>query len=257
MASARLRWRLLRDMDEWLTVPMVILALVWLGIVVWELVSGTTALLETIGTTIWLIFIVEFLVRFALAPEKLPFLKSNWLTLIALAVPALRIFRALRVVRVARGLRGLRLVRIVGTANRSMRALQATLARRGFGYVAGLTAAVIGLGAAGMLNFENVREVENGFTSYGHALWWTGMLVASIGTENWPVTTEGRVLAMLLSIYGLAMFGYITATFASFFVGRDAEESTGPVAGNKDMKRLIKEVQALRMELARSPARAE
>ena len=257
MASARLRWRLLRDMDEWLTVPMVILALVWLGIVVWELVSGTTELLETIGTTIWIIFIVEFLVRFALAPKKLPFLKANWLTLIALAVPALRIFRALRVVRVARGLRGLRLVRIVGTANRSMRALQATLARRGFGYVAGLTAAVVGLGAAGMLNFENVREVENGFTSYGHALWWTGMLIASIGSDFWPQTTEGRMLAMLLSIYGLAMFGYITATFASFFVGRDAEESAGPVAGNKDMKRLIKEVEALRMELARSPARAE
>lgn len=250
MASARLRWRLLRDMDQWLTVPMVLLALVWLGIVVWELVSGTTALLETIGTAIWIIFIVEFLVRFALAPEKLPFLKSNWLTLIALLVPALRVFRAFRIVRVARGLRGLRLVRIVGTANRSMRALQATLVRRGFGYVTGLTAAVIGLGAAGMLNFEPAHEVEEGLTSYGHALWWTGMLVASIGTDFWPKTTEGRMLAMLLSLYGLAVFGYITATFASFFIGRDAQQSCGPVAGEKDMKRLLKEVQALRVELA-------
>ncbi|CAN5136156.1 hypothetical protein BH24PSE1_BH24PSE1_12150 [soil metagenome] len=250
MASARLRWRLLRDMDEWLTWPMVLLSLVWLGIVVWELVTGTTALLETIGTTIWIIFIIEFAVRFALAPEKLPFLRSNWLTIIALAVPALRILRAFRIVRVARGLRGLRLVRIVGTANRSMTALQATLARRGFGYVAGLTAAVIGLGAAGMLNFEHAREIENGFTSYGHALWWTGMLIASIGSDFWPKTTEGRMLTMLLSLYGLAVFGYITATLASFFVGRDAEESTGPIAGNSDLKRLIKEVQELRLELA-------
>ena len=45
MASARLRWRLLRDMDEWLTVPMVLLSIAWLGIVVWELVTGTTELL--------------------------------------------------------------------------------------------------------------------------------------------------------------------------------------------------------------------
>ena len=53
MASARLRWRLLRDLDEWLAVPMVLLSLAWLGIVVWELVSGTSALLETFGTAIW------------------------------------------------------------------------------------------------------------------------------------------------------------------------------------------------------------
>ncbi|MBA3525469.1 MAG: ion transporter [Sphingomonas sp.] len=249
MASARLRWRLLDDLDEWLTVPMALLSLAWLAIVVWELVSGSTDLLETVGTVIWIIFIIEFAVRFALAPAKQPFLKSNWLTILALAVPALRLFRALRFLRAARALRGIRLVRIVGTANRSMNALKATLARRGFIYVAGLTLLVILLGAAGMLSFENAAEVDGGFTDYGHALWWTGMLVASLGSDFWPATTEGRVLTMLLTIYGLAVFGYITATFASYFVGRDAQESSAPVAGNADMKRLLKEVALLRSEL--------
>ena len=221
----------------------------------WELVSGSTALLTSLGTVIWIVFIVEFVIRFTLAPAKRPFLRSNWLTLIALALPALRLFRALSFLRAARGLRGLRLVRIVGTANRSMNSLKATLRRRGFGYVAGLTAVVIALGSAGILSFEDAAEVEGGFSSYGHALWWTGMMVASIGTEYWPVTTEGRVLTMLLSIYGLAMFGYITATFASFFVGRDAEEAEGPLAAGEDVKLLLKEVRALRLELARAGIR--
>jgi voltage-gated potassium channel len=237
-------------MDEWLTVPMALLSLAWLAIVVWELVSGSSALLETAGMVIWIIFIMEFLIRLALAPEKLPFLRSNWLTILALLVPALRLFRALTFLRAARALRGLRLVRIIGTANRSMNALRATLQRRGFGYAAGLTLLVIALGAAGMLSFESAREVEGGFANYGHALWWTGMLVASIGTDFWPATTEGRVLAMLLAIYGLAMFGYITATFASFFVGRDAEEKSGPLAGSADIEQLLLEVRALRSELA-------
>lgn len=250
MASAKLRWRLLRDLDQWLTVPMALLSLAWLLIVVWELVSGSTELLTTVGTVIWIVFIVEFLIRFTLAPAKLPFLKSNWLTVLALAVPALRLFRTLSFLRAARALRGIRLVRIVGTANRSMNALKRTLQRRGFGYVAGLTVLVIGLGAAGMLNFENAREVEGGFRDYGHALWWTGMLIASIGSDYWPVTTEGRLLAMLLALYGLAMFGYITATFASFFVGRDAAEARGPVAGSADVKQVLREVRAMRAELA-------
>lgn len=249
MASVRLRWRLLRELDEWLAVPMVVLSLGWLAIVVWELVSGSSRLLETVGTVIWIIFIAEFVLRFSLAPNKTAFIKSNWLTVIALIVPALRLFRALTFLRAARALRGFRLVRIVGTANRSMNALKATLSRRGFGYVAGLTLLVIFLGAAGMLNFESAREVDGGFTSYGHALWWTGMLVASIGTDFWPATTEGRLLTMLLAIYGLAVFGYIAATFASFFVGRDAEQAGAPIAGSREIRALISEVRELRAEI--------
>lgn len=251
MASARLRWRLLHDLDEWLTAPMILLSLAWLAIVAWELVSGTSALLETLGTAIWVVFIAEFLLRFTLAPDKSAFLKSNWLTVIALAVPALRLFRALRVLRAARALRGIRLVRIVGTANRSMNALRSTLARRGFGYVTGLTVLVVGLGAAGMLSFENAGEVDGGFADYWDALWWTGMLVTSIGSDFWPATTEGRLLTLLLSLYGLAVLGYITATLASFFVGRDAANARAPIASATDLRAVLDEVRALRAELAR------
>ena len=249
MASVRLRWKLLHDLEDWLDLPMAALSVVWLAIVVVELVSGSMALLETVGTVIWIIFILEFALRFALAPDKAAYLKSSWLTVIALAVPALRMFRAIRIFRAARALRGVRLVRIVGTANRSMNALRSTLERRGFGYVVGLTLLVVGLGAAGMLNFESRTEVRGGFTSYWDALWWTGMLITSIGSEFWPHTTEGRILTFLLSLYGLAILGYVTATLASFFVGRDAQDARGPVAGNSDLKRLLKEVRSLRLEL--------
>ena len=222
MATIARRWTTLDQLDEWLEGPMIVLSLAWVAIVVWELVSGSSALLETVGTAIWIVFLIEFAIRFALAPEKLPFLKSNWITVLALAVPALRLFRFLSFLRAARALRGFRLVRIVGTANRSMNALRKSLARRGFGYVVGLTVLVLGLGAAGMLSFEPATEVRGGFTSYGDALWWTAMLLTSLGSQFWPVTTEGRVLTVLLSLYGFATFGYITASFACFFVGRDA-----------------------------------
>lgn len=38
-------------------------------------------------------------------------------------------------------------------------------------------------GAAGMLSFEPSGEVAGGFTFYGHTLWSSGMLMASIGTD--------------------------------------------------------------------------
>ena len=244
------RWEALRRLDDWLDGPMLVLSVAWLGLLLYELGYGTSALLETFGVAIWIIFALEFALRFALAPEKRPFLKSNWLTIAALIVPAVRIFRALRIFRAARALRGVRLVRIVGTANRSMGALKSALRRRRFHYVAVMTIIVIALGAAGMLNFEPAREVEGGFKSYADALWWTAMLLTTIGSAFWPVTVEGRILALLISVYGLAVFGYITASFASFFVGRDAEAHQQPATA-ADVAALAAEVAALRRSIER------
>ncbi len=205
---------------------MVVLGLAWLVVLVVELVRGLTPMLEALGTVIWVIFILDFALKFALAPDKSDYLKANWLTALALAVPALRVFRVFRVVRVlraARAARGLRLVRVVGTANRGMNALRAAMRRRGLGYVLALTALVNLLGAAGIHAFERAPEVEGGFTGFGDALWWTAMLLTTMGSAYWPSTAEGRVLCLLLSVYAFTVFGYITAAFASFFVGRDAE----------------------------------
>lgn len=254
MTSSAERWKTLNELDEWLDVPMAVLSVAWLLLLVGELAWGDHALLSTFGIVIWIVFIAEFALRFFLAPGKAKFLKRNWFTLLALILPALRVFRALRVARAARSLRSIRLVRIVGTANRSMKALRDTLRRRGFGYVAGLTIAIVFLGAAGMMSFEPVSEVEGGFTSYGHALWWTAMLISSIGSDFWPATAEGRILSLLLTVYGLAVFGYITASFASFFIGRDAEEPSGPIAGHKQVAVLTAEIRGLRSEMREAAA---
>lgn len=249
MATRTRRWRLLAQMDQWLEMPMLVLSLLWLAIVLAELLGAGHRLLAVFGTVIWLIFILEFVARFSLAPAKGQFLRRNWLTLLALVVPAFRLFRSLALLRAVRGLRGLRLVRIIGTANRSMNALKTTLRRRGFGYVAGLTLLVTALGAAGMLSFEPAAEVDGGFTDYGHAFWWTAMLVASIGTDFWPITVEGRILSSLLALYGLAVFGYVAATFASFFIGRDARSASGEIAGAAEIASLRREMRLLREAL--------
>jgi len=41
------------------------------------------------------------------------------------------------------------------------------------------------------------------------------------------------------------VFGYITATLASFFVGRDAEEPDAPVAGARDIKKFQTKIDEL------------
>ena len=235
------RFELLSRVEQSMEGPMIFLGFVWLVLLVVEFIHGLSPALEIISISIWVIFIIDFVIKFILAPEKVAFLKQNWLTILSLILPALRLIRVARVLRVVRGLRGVRLVKIVGSLNRGMKSLAATMKRRGVKYVVLLTLVVVFAGAAGMLAFEK----DHGLKNYGEALWWTAMLITSIASEYWPQTGEGKVLCLILSMYGLGVFGYITATIASFFVGRDAEEKDAPLASSQDIQELKLEISRL------------
>jgi voltage-gated potassium channel len=246
----RERNELLQRLEDWLETPMLVLAFVWLVLLVVELIRGESPLFVVLGTIIWVVFILDFAVKFVLAPDKVVYLKGNWLLSISLLIPALRIFRvfrAFRLLRLARAGRGLQLVRVVTSLNRGMKALGASLSRRGFGYVIALTVLVTFAGAAGMYAFEN--EATGGPKSYGEALWWTAMIMTTMGSHYWPQTAEGRVLCVFLALYAFGVFGYVTAAIATFFVGRDAENDGAELAGAKQLAALRDEMTALREEI--------
>lgn len=115
------RYELLQQLEDFLDLPLAILGFAWLALLVADLVWGLTSALETLLVTIWIIFVADFLLELLLAPKKGFFLKANWLTIIALIVPAVRVFRILRIFRFARGLT---LARIVSSINRSMKSLK-------------------------------------------------------------------------------------------------------------------------------------
>ncbi len=249
-ALERERSEILEQLEDWLETPMVLLAFVWLALLVAELVLGESRPFAVVGTFIWIVFIVDFAVKLILAPHKVGYLRRNWLVAISLAIPALRILRiarAIRLLRVARVGRGMHLVRVVSSVNRGMRALGASLRRRGFGYILALTALVVFAGAAGMYAFEG--ETPAGLRSYGDALWFTTMLITTLGSQYWPDTFEGRVLSIFLALYAIGIFGYVTATLATYFIGRDAQSSEAELAGAHELEALRREVMALRADI--------
>lgn len=216
-----------RRLEHILDLPMAVLGILWLVLLIAELIRGATAWSDILTTVIWVVFLAEYALRLLIAPKKMHFLRRNWLTALSLALPALRVFRfarALRVLRAGRTVRALRLARLLTSFNRGMRTLTSTMRSRGFPYVVLLTAIVLVLGAAGIFTFERDEGNQAGFGSFGAALWWTAMLLTTMGSEYWPRTSEGRLVCLLLSIYAFAVFGYITATLASWFIGTDTAE---------------------------------
>jgi len=228
------RWELLEHINAMTEKPMIALAFVWLWLLIMDLTTGLGPILQLVNYVVWILFILDFGIEITIAPDRGQYLRRNWLTTLSLALPALSVLsifkaaRALRLIRAARTVRTVSLFRLVTSLNRGMRATAGTLGRRGIGYVVALTVIVLFAGAAGMFAFERpdaaqatnmeARSDQGGFENYGKAVWWTAMLLTTAGSDEWPDTAEGRILCFFLALYAFAVFGYITATIASYFI---------------------------------------
>ncbi|MDQ3279040.1 MAG: ion transporter, partial [Bacteroidota bacterium] len=114
------RKKLLHTLERFLEGPMILLGFVWLALLVVELVWGLSPILEIVSLAIWGLFILDFLLKFTLAPHKLHYLRTNWLTAVSLLIPAIRVFRVLRLFKI---FRGVRIIRVVSSLNRTMKSL--------------------------------------------------------------------------------------------------------------------------------------
>lgn len=219
--------------DKWFEIPLIILGFCWLVLIIVELSIGLSPLLENLSFTIWIIFILDFIVRFSIAPHKINYIKSQWITVIALIVPAFRVLRGFALLKATRSIY---LVKVVTSVRRGMQILGSVLGRHGFGYIVGLTFIIILLGAAG------IQALESKFENYGDALWWTAMMITTMGSDFWPQTAEGRILSLGLAIYAFAIFGYIAATVASFIIEKDKKD-------NSDYQKLLAVLEEIKIEI--------
>lgn len=241
------RFELLENVQAILEPAMTALGLCFLVLLLLDYTSTgisarNQARLDTALQAIWVIFLLDFAVRFIIAPAKLAFLRQNWLAALSLALPFLRPLRAFRAVRV---LRSLSLVRLLGGINRGIRVLRQVTRGRQFAYVGGLTMLVTLAGAIGALYFD--RDTGNApIQTFGDALWWSAAMVTTINNEKYVVSTEARIIAILMRVFAVSVFGFITASIASYLIG-GAESGTTPA---QDDAALRTEIEALRRELA-------
>jgi voltage-gated potassium channel len=251
---------LLHNLNKMTDKAMIALAFVWIGLMIGDFVGKLSPPLVILNNVIWAIFGIDFAVKFVIAPKKWDFLKTHWILLISLILPA---FRLLRILQALSALRALSFVRILTSLNVGISQLTDAMGRRGLGWVTIITVIVLFGGAAGMYNLENINTLNQqgfgdivksggGFHSYSDSVWWTAMLMTTIGSQYWPVTTAGRALCFFLSMFSLGVFGYITAALASFFV--DKEETAAPKRAREEtLQALRDEVRALREELRTRP----
>jgi voltage-gated potassium channel len=85
-------------------------------------------------------------------------------------------------------------------------------------YVTGSVTMILLIGSLSVLDAERYAAGSN-IRSFGDALWWAFTTITTVGYgDRYPVTTTGRIIAVLLMIGGIAMLGIITGSLASWIV---------------------------------------
>jgi len=152
---------------------------------------------------IWALFAADYLVRLTLVEQKWRFVRTHLLDLAAVALPALRPLRLLRLVAVGQML-----------AKRSRR----NIAAQGSQLVAGAGVLLVLVAAVTVLDAERTSPDAN-IKSIGDALWWAATTITTVGYgDRYPTTGIGRVVAVGLMVFGIALLGVLTASIAAWFV---------------------------------------
>jgi voltage-gated potassium channel len=181
-------------------------------------VSGLIHLLDTLACAV---FFVDFCMRFYQADSKLAFLKWGWIDLIA-CIPNLEIFRWGRLVRV---LRVIRLLRGIRSVQKVLALIFQNKRQGGVASVAFSAFLLVGFSSVSILICE--RHGDTNIKTAEDAVWWSVSTFTTVGYgDKYPVTTEGRVLGMILMVGGVGLFGGISGLAASFFLGGQDRKST-------------------------------
>ncbi|MFH7322998.1 potassium channel family protein [Aeromicrobium sp. JJY06] len=169
------------------------------------------AFFTVVTWTVWVAFAADLAIRLALVPRghRAEYAIRHWYDVALVVVPMLRPLRMLRL---------LALVRILD------RSAANSLAGRVLVYVSGAAAVSVGLGALAVLDAEQDATGAN-ITTFGDAVWWACTTVTTVGYgDHFPVTLEGRVVAVVLMVVGIGLVGAVTASVATWLIGRAQAE---------------------------------
>jgi voltage-gated potassium channel len=199
--------------------------------------------IEFFDTVVCALFFCDFVRQFRAATNKAAYMKSSgWIDLLA-SIPMIEFLRWGRLLRV---FQIIRLIRAMRATHKLLLLLSGTRnAALSLGLAAGLLMVFSSLSILGM-----ERSPDSNIKTFGDALWWSFTTITTVGYgDRFPVTAEGRVIAIILMIAGVGLFGSFTALISQYFVGKQQEEPRETTELAEEVRKLRAEIRALRDEL--------
>lgn len=179
----------------------------------WKLPEETSRLLNHIDNGICVVFLLDFVIRFSKAKNKIKFMKWGWIDLLS-SIPAVDFLRAGRLFRLIRIFRILRAFR---SAKQIVTHVFKNKAQGTFTSVSIIAVLLVLFSAIAILQVE--KEPESNIKTAEDALWWAYVTITTVGYgDKFPITSEGRLISVVLMTGGVGLFGTFTAFASSWFL---------------------------------------
>ena len=181
------------------------------------------AVLALVNFVLIIFFIADFLARLVKSPSKSEYFlrQYGWADFLSsLPFSQTNVFRLFRLIKVYRLLRdfGIRKIKDAVIKDRADTALFILLF---------VTILMLEFGSLGMLAIESQSSVSN-ITTAPDALWYMVVTLSTVGYgDQYPVTTQGRVLGAFVILTGVGIFGTLTGYLANFFLAPQKKKKSG------------------------------
>jgi voltage-gated potassium channel len=178
-----------------------------------KLPTEVSVLLGYFDNIICVFFLVEFLINFFRAENKIQFMKWGWVDLLA-SIPNVNVLRYGRVFRL---IRLLRIIKAFKTVKKFLGHVFENRIQGTFTTVILLAILTIIFSSIAILQFEddpnsNIKTAED-------AIWWAYVTITTVGYgDKYPVTIEGRIIAIFLMTVGVGVFGTFTGFISSLLI---------------------------------------
>jgi voltage-gated potassium channel len=221
------------------SIPMLALAVLFLGVYAWYVLDTAAsprldAFLAWVDLVIWALFAVDFLARLWLSTNRRRFVRTHPLELLIVLVPP---FRPLRLLRAA--------LVMLGTLNRN-RLNRVRLSV----FIGAASLLMLLLCSLAFFDAEYGAPGSN-VDNFGDALWWSAVSVTTVGYGDfYPVTTEGRLVALILMTFGIGLISFAIGTTTSWLMEQLKTVEATTERTDLEISGLIREIKALRAEVA-------
>jgi voltage-gated potassium channel len=198
---------------------------------------------EWVMWSVWVVFVIDYIASLLTAERRAHWFLHHLPQFLVVALPALR---------------PLRLLRLLSLWNVLQRAATTWVRGRISIYVAGCAAILVYIAALAELEAERGVHGAN-IEDFPTAIWWAFETITTVGYgDHFPITFEGRAIAVGLMIAGIGVLGIVTATLASWLVERvQVEDRESDAVTSSQIQVLSGQVEALTAQIGRLVADRE
>ena len=212
-----------RDLDKF-DILFLFLAFLMVPMLLWEYLLGASFIIQDLFRAyylfLWAVFSLEFIIRLSRVQSKRKYFVQNWIEVVIILFPFLRIFRFIRFFEVA-------LLILVDRSSKIFPPFR----RHSFFNLLVLVFVVVAISSELILSFEK-NQVNSSIRTFNDAIWWSTVGISTIGIGNIiPESIAGRYLTLILMVVGVFVFSVLTANIAAIFTEEEVREDI-----NKELK---------------------